>query len=70
MNDIIQESRPKILHYINGSDSLRQLRSDDETKAGGYLQAIGFNNAKAKRQLSNAESVEDFDWKDVGVDTE
>ena len=70
MNDIIQESRPKILHYINGSDSLRQLRSDDETKAWGYLQAMGFNNAKAKRQLSNAESVEDFDWKDVGVDTE
>ena len=46
------QNTPKINHYINGADSLRQLRDDDETKAWGYLQAIGFNNAKAKRQLS------------------
>ena len=69
MQQIIFENKPIIDHYINGSDSLRQLRSDDETKAWGYLQAIGFNNAKAKRQLSNAESIEDFDWVDVGVTT-
>ena len=70
MYNIIQESRPIILHYINGADSLRALRSDDETKAWGYLQAIGYNNAKARRQLSQAESIEDFDWPGVGVDTQ
>ena len=60
---------PKINHYINGADSLRQLRDDDETKAWGYLQAIGFNNAKSKRQLSQAETIEDFNWPDVGITT-
>ena len=70
MYNIIQESRPIILHYINGADSLRALRNDDETKAWGYLQAIGFNNAKASRQLSQAETIEDFDWPGVGVDTQ
>ena len=62
-------SIPKINHYINGADSLRQLRDDDETKAWGYLQAIGFNNAKSKRQLSQAETIEDFNWPDVGITT-
>ena len=70
MYNLIQESRPIILHYIRGADSLRDLRNDDETKAWGYLQAIGFNNAKAKRQLSQAETIEDFDWPGVGVDTQ
>ena len=69
LQNLIIASTPKINHYINGADSLRQLRDDDETKAWGYLQAIGFNNAKAKRQLSQAETIEDFNWPDVGITT-
>ena len=65
MNDLIQQNTPKINHYINGADSIRSLRSDDETTAWGFLQAIGYNNAKAARQLTQAESVEDFDWDDI-----
>ena len=69
LQNLIIASTPKINHYINGADSLRQLRDDDETKAWGYLQAIGFNNAIAKRQLSQAETIEDFNWPDVGITT-
>ena len=69
LQNLIIASTPKINHYINGADSLRQLRDEDETKAWGYLQAIGFNNAKAKRQLSQAETIEDFNWPDVGITT-
>jgi|TARA_B100000131_G_scaffold186996_1_gene179999 hypothetical protein len=69
LQNLIIASTPKINHYINGADSLRQLRDDDETKAWGYLQAIGFNNAKASRQLSQAETIEDFNWPDVGITT-
>ena len=69
LQNLIIANTPKINHYINGADSLRQLRDDDETKAWGYLQAIGFNNAKASRQLSQAETIEDFNWPDVGITT-
>ena len=69
LQNLIIASTPKINHYINGADSLRQLRDEDETKAWGYLQAIGFNNAKASRQLSQAETIEDFNWPDVGITT-
>ena len=65
MNDLIQQNTPKINHYINGADAIRSLRADDETTAWGFLQAIGYNNAKAARQLTQAESVEDFDWDDI-----
>jgi len=65
MNEIIQQNTPKINHYINGADAIRSLRADDETTAWGFLQAIGYNNAKAARQLTQAESVEDFDWDDI-----
>ena len=67
MNDIIGLNVPKINHYINGADSLRQLRNDDETEAWGYLQAIGFLNAKGKRQLSQANDIEDFNWTEDGL---
>ena len=69
LQNLVIASTPKINHYINGADSLRQIRDDDETKAWGYLQAIGFNNAKASRQLSQAETIEDFNWPDVGITT-
>jgi len=69
LQNLIIANTPKINHYINGADSLRQIRDDDETKAWGYLQAIGFNNAKASRQLSQAETIEDFNWPDVGITT-
>ena len=65
MNNIIQQNVPRINHYINGADSLRSLRNDDETTAWGYLQAIGYNNAKASKQIKQAEAVEDFDWDDI-----
>ena len=64
MNNTINAAVPKINHYINGADSLRELRNEDETEAWGYLQAIGFLNAKGKRQLSQAEKIEDFNWKE------
>ncbi len=63
MNNTIAAATPVINHYISGADSLRQLRNEDETEAWGYLQAIGFLNAKGRRQLSQAEAIEDFDWK-------
>ena len=65
MNNTINAAVPKINHYINGADSLRELRNEDETEAWGYLQAIGFLNAKGKRQLSQAEKIEDFNWKEI-----
>ena len=65
MNNIIQQNVPRINYYINGADSLRSLRNDDETTAWGYLQAIGYNNAKASKQIKQAEAVEDFDWDDI-----
>ena len=67
MTDIIGLNVPKINHYINGADSLRQLRNEDETEAWGYLQAIGFLNAKGKRQLSQANDIEDFNWTEDGL---
>ena len=65
MNNTINAAVPKINHYIGGADSLRELRNEDETQAWGYLQAIGFLNAKGKRQLSQAEKIEDFNWKEI-----
>ena len=64
MNNIIQQNVPKINHYINGADALRQLRNDDETQAWGLLQCLGYNTNKAARQLGQAEAIEDFDWED------
>ena len=54
MNSIINENTPIIQHYISGADALRNLRNEDETTAWGYLQAIGFNNAQASKQLKHA----------------
>ena len=65
MNNTIAAAVPKINHYIGGADSLRQLRNEDETEAWGYLQAIGYLNAKSKRQLAQAEDIEDFNWKEI-----
>jgi len=65
MNNTIAAAVPKINHYISGADSLRQLRNEDETEAWGYLQAIGYLNAKSKRQLAQAEDIEDFNWKEI-----
>lgn len=69
MNDIISKNVPKINHYINGAVALRDLRNEDETRAWGYLQAIGYVNSRKKQQTKNAESIEDFNWKDIGYDT-
>ncbi len=65
MNNIIQKNTPIIRHYINGADSLRQVRDEDETTAWGLMQGLGFNSNKASRQLGQAELIEDFDWKDI-----
>ena len=65
MNNIIGKNTPIINHYIAGADSMRQVRDEDETTAWGYLQAIGYNNAKASKQIKQAEAVEDFDWDDI-----
>ena len=65
MNIIIQQNVPKINHYIIGADSFRSLRNDDESTAWGYLKAIVYNNAKASKQIKQAEAVEDFDWDDI-----
>ena len=62
MNNLIAQNTPIINHYISGADTLRQLRNTDETEAWGYLQAIGFLNAKGKRQLAQAEKIEDYNW--------
>ena len=62
MNNLIAQNTPIINHYISGADTLRQLRNTDETEACGYLQAIGFLNAKGKRQLAQAEKIEDYNW--------
>ena len=65
MTSIIQQNTPIIRHYINGADSMRQVRDEDETTAWGLMQGLGFNSNKASRQLGQAELIEDFDWKDI-----
>ena len=65
MTSIIQQNTPIIRHYINGADSMRQVRDEDETTAWGLMQGLGFNSDKAARQLGQAELIEDFDWKDI-----
>ena len=65
MNNIIQKNTPIIRHYINGADSMRQVRDEDETTAWGLMQGLGFNSNKASRQLGQAELIEDFDWEDI-----
>ena len=65
MNSIIQQNTPIINHYINGADSMRQVRDEDETTAWGLMQGLGFNSNKASRQLGQAELFEDFDWEDI-----
>ena len=65
MTSIIQQNTPIIRHYINGADSMRQVRDEDETTAWGLMQGLGFNSNKAARQLGQAELIEDFDWKDI-----
>tara|TARA_B100001057_G_scaffold500621_1_gene616698 strand:- start:1298 stop:2953 length:1656 start_codon:yes stop_codon:yes gene_type:complete len=65
MNTIIGKNTPIINHYINGADSMRQVRDEDETTAWGLMQGLGFNSNKASRQLGQAELIEDFDWKDI-----
>ena len=62
MNAIIAQNTPLINYYINGAVTLRQLRDTDEGQAWGYLQAIGYANAKGRTQLAQAESLEDFNW--------
>ena len=65
MNDIIAKNIPLINYYINGAVTLRELRDVDEGQAWGYLQAIGYANAKGRAQLKQAESLEDFNWVDI-----
>ena len=65
MNNIIQKNTPIIRHYINGADSMRQVRDEDETTAWGLMQGLGFNSNKASRQLGQAQLIEDFDWDDI-----
>ena len=62
MNAIIAQNTPLINYYISGAVTLRQLRDTDEGQAWGYLQAIGYANAKGRTQLAQAESLEDFNW--------
>ncbi len=65
MNAIIAENTPIINHYINGADTLRSLRDQDEGQAWGYLQSIGYLNARGKSSLAQAQLIEDFNWTDV-----
>ena len=65
MNAIIAQNTPIINHYINGADTLRSLRDQDEGQAWGYLQSIGYLNARGKSSLAQAQLIEDFNWTDV-----
>ena len=47
---------------------MRSLRNEDETRAWGYLQAIGYVNSKKKQQQTDASSIEDFNWADLGYE--
>ena len=68
LNELRQMNVPKINHYINGAKAMRSLRNEDETRAWGYLQAIGFVNSKKKQQEADANSIEDFNWADLGYE--
>tara|TARA_B100001250_G_scaffold292451_1_gene254064 strand:- start:2241 stop:3875 length:1635 start_codon:yes stop_codon:yes gene_type:complete len=65
MLDQIALSTPKINHYINGAASLREIRNEDETQAWGYMQGIGYMNEKRSDLEKRANSVEDFNWKEI-----
>ena len=65
MNAIIAKNTPIINHYISGSQTLRSLRDTDEGQAWGYLQSIGYLNAKGKQSLQQAAQIEDFNWVDI-----
>lgn len=68
LNELRNINIPKINHYINGAKAMRSLRNEDETRAWGYLQAIGYVNSKKKQQQADANSIEDFNWADLGYE--
>ena len=68
LNELRNINIPKINHYINGAKAMRSLRNEDETRAWGYLQAIGYVNSKKKQQQADASSIEDFNWADLGYE--
>ena len=68
MNELINKNVPKINYYINGAKAMRYLRDEDETRAWGYMQALGYTNSRQKTQEENALSIEDFDWAEFGYE--
>ena len=68
LNELRNINIPKINHYISGGEAMRSLRNEDETRAWGYLQAIGYVNSKKKQQQADASSIEDFNWADLGYE--
>ena len=68
MNELINANVPKINHYINGAKAMRSLRNEDETRAWGFLQAIGYINSRQKTNEKNALAIEDYNWAEFGYD--
>tara|TARA_B100001142_G_scaffold323393_1_gene373389 strand:+ start:6409 stop:8013 length:1605 start_codon:yes stop_codon:yes gene_type:complete len=67
MSAKIAENTPKIDKYLSGTKIIRELRTEEETTAWGMLQGIAFVNDKRRKQKNQAETLEDFDWGEVGI---
>jgi hypothetical protein len=66
MNAKISANVPKINHYVNGAESVRGLRDEEETTAWSYLQGIAYLQDKQKSLNSKANQIDNFNWKDAG----
>jgi len=66
MNAKISQNVPRINHYIDGAESLRKLRDEQETTAWSMLQGIAYLQDKKRSYEKNARSIEQYNWKEFG----
>lgn len=66
MNAKISANVPKINYYIDGAEGLRELRDEQETQAWSMLQGIAFLQEQQKKLNNNANSIEQYNWKEFG----
>lgn len=67
MSNTISKNTPKIEKYLSGTRIVRDLRTEQETTAWGMLQGIAFVNDKSNKQQEQAQTLEDFDWDELGI---
>lgn len=65
MNAKISENTPKINHNLKGAKTMRTLRDEEETTAWSMLQGIAFVDDKTKKLKSDADAIDDYNWREI-----